>query len=49
MIMRLYEFESSMGWDFYDIPSLIVITIIFAIACVHGYKHYKRSKQAEEE
>ena len=49
MIMRLYEFESSMGWDFYDIPSLIVLVVIIAIACAHGYKHFKRSQQAEEE
>lgn len=49
MIMRLYEFESSMGWDFYDIPSLVLIVVIFAIVGVHWYKQAKRRKQAEEE
>ncbi len=48
MIMRLYEFESSLGWDFYDIPSLVVLLVIVVIVCVHGYKQYKRNQEAEE-
>ena len=49
MIMQLYEFENSIGWDFYDIPSLIVIGIIAVIVGVHAYKQYKRAQRAEEE
>jgi hypothetical protein len=49
MIMKLYEFENSLGWDFYDIPSLFVIVVIVAIVGVHCYKQHKRSKDAEEE
>ena len=43
------EFENSLGWDFYDIPSLFVIVVIVVIVGVHCYKQYKRNKDAEEE
>ena len=49
MIMQLYEFENSIGWDFYDIPSLVVLAVIIVMVGVHAYKQYKRSKMAEEE
>ncbi len=49
MIMDLYNFEESIGWDFYDIPSLVLLGIIVIIAGVHFYKQHKRKKRFEEE
>ena len=49
MFMDLYNFETSIGWDFYDIPALVVIGIILIIAGVHIYKQHRRKKKFEEE